>query len=481
MVTITVRPVNDAPVGVTDSYSTSEDTPINVAAPGVLSNDTDIEGNARTATLVSGPTNASSFTLNTNGSFSYNPALNFNGSDSFTYKACDNGQSGSPLVPDSKCTDPVTVNISVAAVNDAPVITAMDIAPAEINENGTATLTATFTDVDSAGFTLTINWGDGSGPQTVTCPTAGSCSFSAGTGNLSISHQYRDDNPSNTASDNNTVTIVVSDGSDSDTETDSIKVYNVNPIVTSVTGPPAPVALGSTATLTANFTDIGSQDGHTCEFAWDDSTPNTSVTALGTGNGSCSATHAYTAPGVYTIGVTVKDDDTGSNYTVYQFVVVYDPDGGFVTGGGWIDSPVGASLAFPAAVGKANFGFVSKYKKGSNVPEGQTEFQFKAGDLDFHSSAYDSGSLVVQNFKAQYRGTGAVNGQVGYSFVLTAYDGQVNGGGGIDKFRMKITRINDNAVIYDNRRGVSDDMDIADPTAISGGSIVIHNPAKGGK
>ena len=51
-VTITVDAVNDAPVAVNDSYSTTEDTPLTVAAPGVLGNDTDVDGNPLTAAVV---------------------------------------------------------------------------------------------------------------------------------------------------------------------------------------------------------------------------------------------------------------------------------------------------------------------------------------------------------------------------------------------------------------------------------------------
>jgi hypothetical protein len=50
--------------------------------------------------------------------------------------------------------------------------------------------------------------------------------------------------------------------------------------------------------------------------------------------------------------------------------------------------------------GKANFGFVAKYKKGATVPDGNTQFQFKAGDLNFHSNSYEW--LVVAGNKAQY-------------------------------------------------------------------------------
>ncbi len=182
--------------------------------------------------------------------------------------------------------------------------------------------------------------------------------------------------------------------------------------------------------------------------------------------------------GVYTIEMRVKDDDGGTSNTMTVLVTVYDPNGGFVTGGGWILSPAGALDPYSTVTGKANFGFVSKYKKGSHVPEGQTEFQFKAGGIDFHSSAYDEGSLVVASFKAQYKGTGTLNGERGYKFILTAYDGQIPGGGGVDKFRIKIVRLLDGQVVYDNARGASDDIDAAVPTVIGGGSIVIHDGKK---
>src|SRR2546425_6037606 len=87
-VSITITGVNDAPVALNDTYSTAEDTTLNVAALGVLANDTDVDGDPLRAVLVSQPTHGS-LTLNGNGSFSYTPAANYNGPDSFTYKAND--------------------------------------------------------------------------------------------------------------------------------------------------------------------------------------------------------------------------------------------------------------------------------------------------------------------------------------------------------------------------------------------------------
>src|SRR5204862_88028 len=111
MVTITVTPVNDAPVAANDdSYTTPEDTQLTVSAPGVLANDSDVDSDPLSTILVTGPSHGT-LTLNSDGSLVYLPALNFNGIDSFTYKASD-GQAQSAVA---------TVTITVTPVNDAPV------------------------------------------------------------------------------------------------------------------------------------------------------------------------------------------------------------------------------------------------------------------------------------------------------------------------------------------------------------------------
>src|SRR5204862_45241 len=109
-VSITVTGVNDAPVAVDDSYTTPEDTQLTVAAAGVLANDSDVDGDALSAILVSQPTHGV-LILNTNGGFIYLPATNYNGADSFTYQAND-GALNSGLA---------TVSITITGANDAPV------------------------------------------------------------------------------------------------------------------------------------------------------------------------------------------------------------------------------------------------------------------------------------------------------------------------------------------------------------------------
>jgi hypothetical protein len=157
--------------------------------------------------------------------------------------------------------------------------------------------------------------------------------------------------------------------------------------------------------------------------------------------------------------------------SVQQYIVVYDPNAGFVTGGGWINSPPGAYYANPALTGKANFGFVSKYEKGANVPTGDTEFDFNVANINFHSTSYDW--LVVSGTaKAQYKGTGTINGAGNYGFMLTAIDRQLKGHGASDTFRIKIWDTTTGNTIYDNQLGAAEN---ADPTTtIAGGNIILH-------
>ena len=188
------------------------------------------------------------------------------------------------------------------------------------------------------------------------------------------------------------------------------------------------------------------------------------------GSGTISGTHTYNEAGVYTITLTVEDDDGGIDLEIFQYVVVYDPEGGFVTGGGWINSPEGAYAVDPMLTGKASFGFVSKYKNGQTTPTGNTQFQFKAGDLNFHSSNYDW--LVIAGHKAIYKGTGTINGEGNYGFMISAIDEELTPSTEVDMFRIKIWDKYDNVVVYDNQMGDADDGDPT--TAIQSGSIVIH-------
>jgi hypothetical protein len=249
-----------------------------------------------------------------------------------------------------------------------------------------------------------------------------------------------------------------------------VTVNNVAPTVGPITAPTDPVQANTPIDVSAGFSDPGTLDTHTAIWDWGDSQTSAGTVNERNGSGSATGSHTYLAPGVYTIRLTVTDDDGGSADSIFQYVVVYDPSAGFVTGGGWIDSQPGAYAPDPTLAGKASFGFVSRYKKGANVPTGNTEFQFKVADLNFRSTIYDW--LVIAGAQAKFKGEGTINGAEGYGFMLTARDGEMSGSDGTDKFRIKIWSIATGAVIYDNQPGDGDDATAT--TQIKGGSIVVH-------
>jgi hypothetical protein len=347
-------------------------------------------------------------------------------------------------------------------------VTVNDVAPtiaisgaAGLNEGATYTLTLG-TVADPGSDTVThyiVNWGDGTSD---TYTTSGA-----------KTHVYAD-GPATRAI---TVDLIDEDGTHTNRANAlSVTVNNVAPTVT-LTGPPTGsiYAIGTPVTFTGQFTDAGTLDTHTAQWIFDTTAVEGTVSESN-GSGSVSATYTFSAPGVYAVKLIVRDNDNGEGVAdtvggLTALVIAYDSSAGFVTGGGWINSPAGAYAANPSLTGKANFGFVSKYHNGNTVPSGNTEFQFKVADFNFKSTAYEW--LVVSGAKARFRGTGTVNGVSGYGFELTAWDGQANGGGGTDRFRIKIWNRNQgNGVVYDNQMGAADG---ADPTtALGGGSIVIH-------
>ncbi len=225
-----------------------------------------------------------------------------------------------------------------------------------------------------------------------------------------------------------------------------------------------PLAINTILNVSASFTDPDVGDTHTATWDWGDG--STSGGTVDEVAGAVSGSHIYNLPGVYILSLTVTDAAGLEDTATYEYVVVYDPNGGFVTGGGWIISPPGAYPSIPSLTGKVTFGFNAKYRKGASIPKGQTKFRFKAAGLKFHSTAYEW--IVVAGTKAQFKGIGTINGRGPYSFLLTAIDGGWNKG--VDKFRVKIW--NDDGIVYDNKLGSGDNSE--DATALGGGGIIIH-------
>ena len=143
-VAITILSVNDAPTATDTTINATEDTVFNGTLPAA----TDVEGDTVTYALGTAATDGTAV-VNSNGSFSYTPTLNFNGADSFTYTVSD-GNGGS---------NTYTVAVGVAAVNDAPTTTPVNLA-AIVEDSGVRVITqaellANAADVDGPSLTAT--------------------------------------------------------------------------------------------------------------------------------------------------------------------------------------------------------------------------------------------------------------------------------------------------------------------------------------
>jgi VCBS repeat-containing protein len=179
-VTITVDAVNDVPTTQGDAYATDEDSVLVIdAASGVLVNDSDSDEDTLTTVLESSPSHGD-LTFGSDGSFTYTPDADFNGTDSFTYRVDDGTDYSSET----------TVAITVHAINDAPVaaddayrVSVDDVLTADVAAGVLAndedadgdTLTATLA-VNVSNGSLTLN-SDGSFTYTPTTGFHGEDSF----------------------------------------------------------------------------------------------------------------------------------------------------------------------------------------------------------------------------------------------------------------------------------------------------------------
>ncbi|MES1245073.1 MAG: PKD domain-containing protein [Acidobacteriota bacterium] len=415
------------------NVTTDEDTPVELT----LGADS-IQPGALTFSVVSAPSHG--ILGGTAPHLTYTPEPDFNGPDLFTFSV-SNGTTDSEVA---------SVFITVNPVNDPPVADAGG--PYAANEGDPVTLDASRSaDPDTDGEITRYEWDlDGDGAyDDATGATVTTAFGDQGTYVVGLR--------------------VTDDQDESATATAQATVLNVAPVVGPISAPSGPSAVNTVLSASATFTDPGVRDTHTAVWDWNDGSTSAG-TVLETGSAkSVRGTHIYTASGVYTVKLTVTDKDGGASTVSYQYIVIYNPDGAFVTGGGWLTSPEGAYPADPSLTGRANFGFVSKYKTGQTVPTGQTQFQFQIANLSFQSETYEW--LVVAGARAEYKGVGKINGAGSYGFLITAVDGQISGGGGSDKLHMKIWDRASGRIVYDNQIGGTGEA----TTSIQGGSIVIHS------
>ena len=242
------------------------------------------------------------------------------------------------------------------------------------------------------------------------------------------------------------------------------------PVTSNVAADPNPVGVGADINLTATVDDTatGGSSIDSAEYSVDGGAWQPMVSSDGAfgevTEDVVGTIPAFDTPDIHKVCIRGMDEagNVGSEECI--LLAVYDPEGGFVTGGGWIASPEGAYKADPSLTGKATFGFVSKYNKKTKLPEGNTEFVFHAADLNFHSSSYEWLVVNQAGSNAQFKGAGTMNGQGDYKFMLWAGDDEP------DTFRIKIWWEENGTehVVYDNG------MD----QPIAGGNIVVHTAKK---
>jgi len=344
---------NTAPSAANDAYSVNEDTTLTTPAPGVLANDTDAENNALTAQPQTSPAHAASFALNANGSFSYTPNANFNGTDSFTYTASDGSLSSNAA----------TVTITVNPVNDAPVANGGSISTDEDTASSPFTLTGTDADNDALTFEI------------VTAPVKGT--YNATTGIYT---------PNANANGSDSFTFIAKDASSqSSAATVSITIKPVND---------APTATAQSVTTdedTAKAITLSGSDVEGDALTYNASQPSHgSVSCTGAGcsytptanyNGADSFTFkvndgtADSAPATISITVNAVNDAPTANA---QSVTTNEDTAKAITlSGSDID---GDSLTYTVITAPAHGTFANGFYTPAANYNGADSFTFKAND-----------------------------------------------------------------------------------------------------
>ncbi len=291
-VTLTVLAENDVPLAAVDAYTTTEDIPLIVSSlNGVLTNDSDVDNDPLTAVLATDVTTGT-LALQSNGAFTYTPPANWFGMATFTYQA-DDGEALS---------DVVTVTLMVLSENDAPT--------AEAGANQTAvegellTFAGSYSDpgrLHSGGTSIAWAFGDGA----------------TATGTLTPSHTFADNGLYTV-----TLTITDSEGA-ADSDTLLVTVSNADPTLEPVGN--LTITIGTEISFTTGYADAGVLDTHTAEVNWDDGNSEAATVA----NFLVSGSHTYATTGVYTVTVTLMDDDGGEATQSFVVTVMEVPASGW--------------------------------------------------------------------------------------------------------------------------------------------------------
>lgn len=196
--------------------------------------------------------------------------------------------------------------------NRPPVLTLTPPAVLQANEGEEFGFTIGFSDVDGDLLNVTVNWGDGSTPDTFT-----GLDPSAAEPQLTVKHTYAD-GPATA-----TITVTLSDALLSDTETMTLIVLNVSPTFNSLTFSADTLVEGGTLEISGSVEEPGVNDTLTLQVDWGDSSTGSYPSI--SPDGSFLTSHLYKDDGSYTVTLTLSDDDGGETIETHEIIVTNLP------------------------------------------------------------------------------------------------------------------------------------------------------------
>lgn len=230
------------------------------------------------------------------------------------------------------------------------------------------------------------------------------------------------------------------------------------------------VEVGATFDASVGFTDDDTAALHIALWTWGDGSGDRQGSVReGGGAGRASASHRYTAPGIYTVSVKVGDR-SGLGPTVNRTIVAYEPGVGNASGNGWFASPAGANRISGLQAGRAAFSFVAPAAAIGRAPTAKPALRFQSGTLNFLS---DMLRQVPTQDKTVFEGTGKINGAGAYQFRLIMANAAGAGEQSSRRLGLKIwhrdSLTNADVVDYDNQ---GDGLGVTVP--IEQGKIVLQ-------
>jgi VCBS repeat-containing protein len=492
-VSLTVNPVNDAPVANDQNVTTAEDI-----AAGIILTGSDLDGDSLTYGIVTPPAHG---TLSgTAPNLTYTPASNYHGPDSFTYKAND-GSADSNVA---------TVSLTITEVNDAPKVSVSTATQTVQYSDGIAPITITATDVDSISLTATVTDPVTGLPSNLTLkPSDPLCTTNPSNGETTCT--WTIEGIAGVPEGDYPVTITVTDGDGGSVDAEititvepedaAVAFAPGNPIAVRATVPTSNGNASDSFSLIVYVTEAEDDLLGDLEEAGDISKALVSMTLQPVGPGSpvsgdCESVldgAGYTSSltttcdfdsvpvNIYTVQVTVNGTVGGSYYegSGEDVLVVYDPSLGFATGGGWFYWPNTEDPDTGYLGDRTNFGFTMKYnKKGTNVQgslllirhlENGLIYRVKSNALDGLALGNSPGVGWASFYgKSTYLDPDWTEPAGNYAFIVYVEDNN-EPGNGVDKFWIQVKD--------QDRKLVSDMSMLPEATAqavlIQGGNIVV--------